>query len=514
MASALRRDPKCQTRNYRSALLDRAECSPIRWLSAEDFRAATAEPATDRPRLPADINQALAKINAGLETALAEEEIYVHNLEGASTSYISDRYMFLHKSTLNNIVDYAANKGGFAFMNSHRTGRLSSASELPFGRAFAGQISSRATDSGGRVKTALLSIYMLRGMAPNGANGPTTDTLSKSIKGGTIFDVSMGLSGGQTICDVCGNDLYGTDEEGRFVCKHYPGTHRKMSPEQIQTQADRGVPGGIATYSLVDATPGEVSAVYDGAIPGAGFAKAHQLLRTNSLGAGELDQLFGAYPLLEQTKRGWKMAGNSGKRTITLGGLAQLLTGRPAHLAEPDDEIEVETDGEETTPGTFSMQERHAPAAPQSPPAQTPQEIALQARIASLEAKEDNTTATNFAKDALFGKKIVSAEQAPLQALALAAVTDDRRSPLPDGKTRLSLLDSFIKMRTPHTLGVERVVSDANRPGVREASGTEGAPANLNATPSDPAGDPEDELANEDERSAREYAARRYPKAK
>lgn len=509
MPTKLRRDPNCERRNLLIGLDGGVECSPVRWLSADEFAAAVAEQSA-RPKLPANKEEAMSRINAGLAKPLDAENVYIHNMQAASDVYISDRYMFLHRSTIDNIVS-GANNGGFAFMNSHRTGRMSSASELPFGRAFAGQVRTVKDAAGRKTRQALLSVYMLKGVSPNGANGPSTDDLSASIDAGTIFDVSMGLAaGGRQICDVCGQDLYGTDEEGSYVCPHVPGSHRKMSAEQRQAQLDRGVPNGIATYSLADAHPAEVSAVYDGAIPGAGFSKAHKFLASGRLSRGDLDEIFQAYPLLFETKRGKAMGA---KRTFSLAGLAAMLTGRPAHTIDPDEEFEVEMDATGTVPARFAQQERTAPA--QSPPAGPPTpsatELALQERVNRLELQVSNNRAAELGSALASSNRIVPAERADLVSLAGILAEDDRLHPLTEGVSRFERLQRLFNLRTPHTLGRENVVSDGTKPGVKAAAKFGAKPGNAtNALPADTAGDTEEELAQAAEDDARAWARRKY----
>jgi len=75
-----------------------------------------------------------------------------------------------------------------------------------------------------------------------------------------------------------------------------------MSTAEIKAQKVRGVPNGEASYSLRDAICGEVSAVYDGAVPGAGYLKSlalgitvgEKLTRGGASGMGNLlDKILG-----------------------------------------------------------------------------------------------------------------------------------------------------------------------------------------------------------------------------
>lgn len=240
--------------------------------------------------------EALAAINNLLPDSsdpLTEDEVFIHYCEAASSRFVSDRYCFLDGSTLSNIAKGAAL--GFAFMNSHRTGGYSTESELPFGKTFCGRYEAYLMPDGHLLERALLGFYMLRDCAPTGANGPNTNTLNQMIRGGILQDVSVGLTPGAhgwRRCDVCGEDYYQGD------CSHYAGTTWGMDDAQIQSQRNRGVPTGRASYTLVNWECSEVSGVYDGAVPGAGFAKGFSLYAAGDMperAAAEFIESFGQF---------------------------------------------------------------------------------------------------------------------------------------------------------------------------------------------------------------------------
>lgn len=259
----------CLRRNRLTAARGHVEGVPIRFLRGDDAFLRAGALVDAAGEIPTSDEDCLELINAGLPASadpLTLDDVYIHRIEAASSRFISDRFAFMGTSTLVNIATGAAQ--GVAFMNSHRTGDLSTPSELPFGRTFAGRYEAVMDDKGGVQERALIGFYMLRGIQPNGNSGPTTDDLHRMVLGGQIFDVSVGLlagADGKTVCDVCGANYRS--------CPHLAGSNREMSMDEQQAQVDRGVPGGQASYRLEDYEISEVSAVYDGAVPGAGFSK-------------------------------------------------------------------------------------------------------------------------------------------------------------------------------------------------------------------------------------------------
>lgn len=272
---------KCAQRRRLAARRDGVEAVPVQLFQASPVNAdaALAAPGSAllyaHGTLPASMEDTLARINALLPEGappLTADDVYVHYMEAANNNFVPDRYMFMDGTTLRNIAKDA--QAGVAFMNSHRDGGLSHPADLPMGKTFAGRFEQ--TQAG--AQRALLGFYMLRGTAPNGANAPTTDDLHRTIVGGTTADTSVGLYGGDNICDVCGADV-----DDAAVCVHSPGTAHDLTPAETAAQLARGVTKGRASYTLVGGHLGEVSAVYDGAVPGAGFRKTLALARRHTL---------------------------------------------------------------------------------------------------------------------------------------------------------------------------------------------------------------------------------------
>lgn len=275
---------KCEQRNRIAGGRLGINAFPLQFKPAGERREILASKTVGS--LPDTPEASLRAINALLPEGaqkLGPEDVYIHHLEAANSNFIGDRFMFLHDSTLKNIAKGA--KNGISFMNSHRTGGLSSPAEMPFGQTFAGLYEQGLDGKGNPVQRTTVGVWMLRGVEPNGSGGPSTDTLNRMLESGSLRDVSVGLRGGETICDVCGNDV--NDYEN---CSHIPGTVRDMSADQIKSQKQRDPNNktGVATYSLFNADFGEISAVYDGAVPGAGVQKVMNFARHADLQQGDV----------------------------------------------------------------------------------------------------------------------------------------------------------------------------------------------------------------------------------
>lgn len=288
----------CEQRNRVASLRNLQEAAGVRLSGSNGVKLFAAEAPAGTMidsvgDLPKDDAEALSRIRLlqphGAKP-LDDSDIFIHYCEAANSNYIFDRYMFLGSRTLANIAKCGI--VGIAFMNSHRTGGFSSQSELPFGRTFCGRYEQYLAPDGQIFDRTLQGFYMLQGSKPTGESGPSTDTLHKMIDGGVLKDVSVGIHpgvDGRRICDVCQADYYGGD------CPHYAGSTYQMSDQQKAAQVRRGVFSGVATYTLENWTQGELSGVYDGAVPGAGFAKAYQALSSGILPENVATELATAY---------------------------------------------------------------------------------------------------------------------------------------------------------------------------------------------------------------------------
>lgn len=148
------------------------------------------------------------------------------------------------------LTNYAADLGtGVAFQNSHRW------AELGWGQSISG---TRVPD--GAVHGWFYTIPRLS------LNGVNTDDFIAGVRAGLVRDVSIGFYGGRFVCSICGKDML-TDWE----CHHIPGIEYPLNDTVSQ----------LAIAIVEDARLSEVSAVYDGATPGAAILKATSLADQN-----------------------------------------------------------------------------------------------------------------------------------------------------------------------------------------------------------------------------------------
>lgn len=183
-------------------------------------------------------------------------------------------------TTLRNFVADA--NAGVAFQNSHRW------MELPLGQ------SVEATMADGEAGDRAIAVfYTVPGLRLNGVD--TTDFIN-SVRAGIVSDVSVGFYGGKFICNICGRDMLSDWE-----CIHVPGLTYQVKESDSDVRAPV-----LCTATVVDARLSEVSAVYDGATPGAGVLKAQREAGAGRLSQQQMDILEARYRvrLFERTYGG------------------------------------------------------------------------------------------------------------------------------------------------------------------------------------------------------------------
>lgn len=152
-------------------------------------------------------------------------------------------------TTLPNFANEAA--AGVAFLAGHNN-RV-----LPFGYTLTGTLEA------GTVTRVLADAYTLDNLELGGVK--TRDFIT-GVKAGVVRDVSVGFYGGRWICSVCGRDMWHD-----WDCWHIPGLEY-----EVKEEGQNIVRLVLASATIEDAHLSEVSAVYDGATPGAAILRAQQ----------------------------------------------------------------------------------------------------------------------------------------------------------------------------------------------------------------------------------------------
>jgi len=174
-----------------------------------------------------------------------------------STNALDSFFTRMHRTSLQNFAEDL--NTGRSLQDSHNTFRL--ASNLGY------SLRGRYVGSGGNgVQRTVGDFYSV-------PSDTETQAFVNKMRAGTVRDVSVGFylgEEGRYVCDMCGNDVMSR------TCAHYPGM---LYPESEK----EGAKMVRATATIHGARLSEVSAVYDGATPGAGILKAQRAAEEGSL---------------------------------------------------------------------------------------------------------------------------------------------------------------------------------------------------------------------------------------
>ena len=178
-----------------------------------------------------------------------------------SAEISSDRldayFTHMAESTLKNFAADASS--GISFLDSHNHFKLG------FGQSLRGVFE---TGDNARV---LADFYTVPGVRFGGGHSyESTDDFIRAVESALVRDVSVGFYGGDIICDICGNSLYDWQN-----CSHWPGMEYAVG--------DKGKETVVATATIEDARLAEVSAVYEGATPGAMIQRANEMASAGEL---------------------------------------------------------------------------------------------------------------------------------------------------------------------------------------------------------------------------------------
>ncbi len=189
----------------------------------------------------------------------------------ASNTNLDSYFTHMHRSTLENFAVEA--NVGISFQNAHRW------YEQPLGKTLRGQFREKRGENPTR---AVMDAYMLPGVEQEGIK---TDHMIAQMRAGVISDVSVGFYGGKYLCDLCGGDY-----ESYRECPHWLG----FDYEDEKTGERQ-----VATATIHEAHLSEVSAVYDGACPGAGVVKVYRAVESGTLPEELVRRYGGPHQLLD-----------------------------------------------------------------------------------------------------------------------------------------------------------------------------------------------------------------------
>lgn len=201
----------------------------------------------------------------------------------ASTNKLDSYSTHMHRSSLENFA--ADLTEGRVLLDSHDTRRLG------IGYSLRGQF----TGAGGNGVMKASGDWF---------SAPTSDdaiSFIRKMKAGMVRDLSGGFYGGQWICDLCGEELGNWFSE--TGCRHWPGQTYEVNEKPT-----------VATAAIHNARLAEVSAVYDGATPGAMILRARAMSEAGLLVPDMARLLETQYRIkLPASHRSWAGATPHGK---------------------------------------------------------------------------------------------------------------------------------------------------------------------------------------------------------
>lgn len=185
----------------------------------------------------------------------------------ASSNRVDAYFTRMDQSTLRNFAADALN--GVSFLDSH------DARKLGIGHTFGGRFEESAD-----LQRTLVDVYTSPGIEFGGQHSfRSTDDFIKAVKSRIVRDVSVGFYGGRTICDICGLNVWGWTD-----CPHWPGEQYEIEDDIV-----------TATAIIKDARLAELSAVFDGATPGAMITKFERSLTEGWINRDSLSMLERRY---------------------------------------------------------------------------------------------------------------------------------------------------------------------------------------------------------------------------
>lgn len=204
-----------------------------------------------------------------------------------SSTRLDSYFGHMAEDTLKNFAADA--QAGVAFLEAHRWWTV------PFGASLAGVFEAGQGETPART---VADFFTLPGLIIEGQR--TSDDFIRRVSAGIQRDVSVGFhigpradsSRGRYVCDVCGGNLM----DWR-ACPHIPGLTYEITDQVGRTEQQ------LATFTVFNGSLSEVSAVYDGATPGATILKARQAAEDGQLDERQVMLLETRYRMSLPTRR-------------------------------------------------------------------------------------------------------------------------------------------------------------------------------------------------------------------
>jgi hypothetical protein len=234
----------------------------------DEFRVFRTPAAVTRTGVLSD--QLLSTPTRAANLEYLEMDPFIFTAE-ISSNRIDSYFTHMMSSTLRNFAHDALE--GVSFLDSHESKRLG------FGYSLAGKFIEE-----GEIQKTLADIYTVPGVNFGGNHSySSTNDFILAVKAGLVRDVSVGFYGGRFTCDLCKLDYFSWD------CPHIAGVEYELNEEE---GSQKNI---IATVAIHDAMLSEISAVYDGATPGAAILKAQQELEHGRLKESDRNLLESRY---------------------------------------------------------------------------------------------------------------------------------------------------------------------------------------------------------------------------
>lgn len=212
---------------------------------------------------------ALIKKKASDPTVFDEKAPFTWRVE-ASSSRLDSYYTRMDEQSLKNYAKDATD--GVMFLDSHVKRQLGYGQSV-HGEYVAGDLLSDKNPS--RMHADFFTIPGIK------LNAVDTDSFIDGVRSGVIRDVSIGFIPESFECSVCGRDPF---DWWSMDCMHIPGAYYDKTGKEVTSKSK----GEQAFAWVRNARLSEVSAVFDGATPGAHIEKAKYLVERGELSRADV----------------------------------------------------------------------------------------------------------------------------------------------------------------------------------------------------------------------------------